>query len=300
MVGLEKITNKIIADASEQAQKTLLEAKEKCDRIDAECEKRMADIREKIYSDALAEGESIKVRSMSDVSMTRREMLLSVRNRLADEVFETAVQNILDLDEEKYCELMTSLLCRALCTQVESEKESMRLYGEDTSPQSYEVIMNKNDRDKHGQYIVAGVRRATVGKITGDVLDKITLSDKVAPIEGGIILKCGDIEINCAFSAMVEEMRKSLEAEVMATLFPLGEESGEYVDDSDDAESLDYEDEAADEEPEYEDAVQISDEEIADCESYDNNELIAEDEQIVNGEQTDSEENGEENSDEAL
>lgn len=233
MVGLEKIINKIIADASEQAQKTLREAQEKCELIDAECEKRMADIREKIYSDALAEGESIKIRSMSDVSMTRREMLLSMRNRLADEVFETAVQNILELDEEKYCELMTSLLCRAICTQVESERESMRLYGEDTSPESYEVIMNKRDRDKHGQYIVAGVRRATVGKINGNVLDKITLSDKVAPIEGGIILKCGDIEINCAFSAMVEELRKSLEAEIMATLFPLGEESDGDYDDAD-------------------------------------------------------------------
>ncbi len=227
MVRLEKITQKIIDDANEKARLIIEEAQEKCDAINLECEQKMSAIQDSMYTDALSKGEHIKSKSMSEVAMNKRDIMLSMKNRLVDEVFLSAIKEIVELDAERYRELMTQLLCRVLSEQIESEKDSMRLYGENISPDKYEVIMNKRDKEAHGQYIVAGVRRATVGKIGGYILDKVFLSNSTADIEGGIILKCGDIEINASFESIASELRGELEGEVMATLFPLSDDSAE-------------------------------------------------------------------------
>lgn len=227
MVRLEKITQKIIDDANEKARMIIEEAQAKCDEINLECERRLSAIQDSMYADALGKGEHIKSKSMSEVAMNKRDIMLSMKNRLVDEVFLSAIKEIVELDAERYRELMTQLLCRVLSEQIESEKDSMRLYGENISPDKYEVIMNKRDKEAHGQYIVAGVRRATVGKIGGYILDKVFLSNSTADIEGGIILKCGDIEINASFESIASELRGELEGEVMATLFPLSDDSAE-------------------------------------------------------------------------
>ena len=211
MVRLEKITQKIIDDANEKARLIIEEAQEKCDAINLECEQKMSAIQDSMYTDALSKGEHIKSKSMSEVAMNKRDIMLSMKNRLVDEVFLSAIKEIVELDAERYRELMTQLLCRVLSEQIESEKDSMRLYGENISPDKYEVIMNKRDKEAHGQYIVAGVRRATVGKIGGYILDKVFLSNNTADIEGGIILKCGDIEINASFESIASELRGELE-----------------------------------------------------------------------------------------
>ena len=227
MVRLEKITQKIIDDANEKARLIIEEAQEKCDAINLECEQKMSAIQDSMYTDALSKGEHIKSKSMSEVAMNKRDIMLSMKNRLVDEVFLSAIKEIVELDAERYRELMTQLLCRVLSEQIESEKDSMRLYGENISPDKYEVIMNKRDKEAHGPYIVAGVRRATVGKIGGYILDKVLLSNNTADIEGGIILKCGDIEINASFESIASELRGELEGEVMETLFPLSDDSAE-------------------------------------------------------------------------
>lgn len=220
MIGLEKITNKIIEDANAEAARIISDAEARCAQIALDRERKKTEIKDRIYNEALNEGEEIKMRTRSGVAMEKRDIMLSLRSRLIDEVFERAVEEIISTDSEKYRELLTRLLCKVLGDQLESERESMRLYSEDISPEAYEVIMNKNDRELHGPYVVAGVRRATVGRVTGEALGKLRLSDKVASIEGGLILKCGDIEINCAISTIAAGLRAELEAEVSYALFP--------------------------------------------------------------------------------
>lgn len=223
MIGLEKITEKIISDANAKAEAILSGAEAECERINSETEAKKAEIQSKIEENAIMEGEVIKTRSMSGVEMNKRDIAMAQKGRLIDEVFMKAKQDILDMDQEKYRDLLTSLLCRTVEEQVESERESMRLYGEDISPASYEVIMNKRDKEAHGVYVVSGVRRATVGKITGDVLEKVHLSDSVADICGGIILKCGDVEINCSFDVLFNSLRSEMETEIASVLFPPAE-----------------------------------------------------------------------------
>jgi len=48
---------------------------------------------------------------------------------------------------------------------------------------------------------------------------KLTLSDAAAAISGGLLLRKGAVEVNCALDSLVEMSRNSLDAEIAAVLF---------------------------------------------------------------------------------
>ena len=219
MIGLEKITEKILSDARAESERIISEAEQKCQEIARTCQEKKQQIEEKIEAEAIKEGESIKMRALSAVAMNKRDFALKLRADLIDEVFEKALDELLKLDGDKYRELLSSLMAKVLCERVESENESVRLYGENISPEKYEILMNKKDKDTHGKYIIDKVRRATVGKIPSEVMDKVVLSDKSVNIEGGFIIKCGDIELNCSLKMLVCDVRPSLEGEIAEMLF---------------------------------------------------------------------------------
>ena len=106
-------------------------------------------------------------------------------------------------------------------SRVEDEKVSRELYGEEDAPStdSYEVILNVRDREKFGKNLIDGVRRRLVGKESIGITQKVVLSASTADIDGGLILRYGDIEINSSVSMLFEQARPSLEAKVSHVLF---------------------------------------------------------------------------------
>ena len=102
-----------------------------------------------------------------------------------------------------------------------ADKESLELYGEEDMPVSdyYEVVFNKEDRDRYGKAVLDGMRRMAVGKYERSFLDKVVLSKECAPIDGGLILRCGNIESNASLERLFAETRESMEAEVGRILF---------------------------------------------------------------------------------
>ena len=47
----------------------------------------------------------------------------------------------------------------------------------------------------------------------------LTLSDETRDIEGGLILRSGHVEINCAFETQLRMLRETMAAEIAAVLF---------------------------------------------------------------------------------
>lgn len=220
MNGIEKITNKIVDDAKASADRLIADANARAADILDEAARKKQAISDDMFSSAMAEGENIVNSARSTLERNSKAIISNMKNNMVDEAFECAKNEIVSLDAEKYTNLMTQLLCRVLSSRIDEEKRSMRLFSEDISPDRYEVIMNKRDRDTQGVYIVAGVRRATVGKITGDVLDKVTLSQEIADISGGFILRMGRVEINASIEAILGEIREQTEPDIMDMLFP--------------------------------------------------------------------------------
>lgn len=220
MIGLEKITDKIIADAKAKADEIIAEANGRCEQILLECEEKKARIAQRLEDDAIREGESIKARAMSEVAKSSRDSALALRANLIDEAFDIARQAVLALDGDRYIQLMSGLLSRVLRERAESEADSIRLYGEDISPERYEVRLNKNDRDRYGKLIIDGARRAVVGKVKSSMLDRVCLSDDYVNIGGGFVVRCGDVELNCSLETVIAELRPQLEMRVAEILFP--------------------------------------------------------------------------------
>ena len=153
------------------------------------------------------------------MAKSSRDAALALKADLIDEVFELAKGEILSLDGDKYTQLMSSLLSKVIRDRAESEQDSLRLYGEDISPERYEVQFNKSDREKYGASIISGARRAVVEKVSAAMLDRVVLADNYVNIDGGFVVKCGDVELNCSIDTIICELRPELEARIADILF---------------------------------------------------------------------------------
>lgn len=220
MTGLEKITSRIIEDATAQAQQILDEATEKSLAIRAENQKNAQLACDRLILEAEKEGESLIVRAKSSAAMTRRNTELAAKSEMIERAFDRAMREIYDMNRGSYAELLLMLLCKTLRAQRESEQDSMRLYGENIAPAQYELMLNARDKADVAPVLMTSIREAAAsGKVPADMVAKLKLSDTVAPIDGGLVLRCGDIETNCAFSMILASIRADLEPRVQQILY---------------------------------------------------------------------------------
>ena len=219
MTGIEKVTGKIIADAREEADAILQRADETCAAVRAEYSVRIQAERDKLEEQANRECESIITRAKSSAAMAKRNVVLESRAALISEAYATAEKELRELPVDEYLDLLVKMLKGALLRQLESERESMALYGENITPDKYEVLLNRNDRDMFGARLMETIKRTQVGKISMSVLDRVVLSNQIAKIDGGLVLRCGDVEANCALGMMMAQVRRATEVKVSQTLF---------------------------------------------------------------------------------
>ena len=219
MTGLEKVTGKIIADAEADARVIL-------DRAEAECaavkEKYAAATEaelEKLREENDRECQSLIIRARSSAAMAKRNALLEARAALLDEAYAMAERQIKNLNPEQYLDLLQKMLRSALKNQLAGEEESMRLYGEDISPAVYEVILNSRDRDTYGETLLPAFRTGYGAKLPETAHAKLRMAAETAPIDGGLVLRCGPVETNCSLAMLMAENRRETEARVSRILF---------------------------------------------------------------------------------
>ena len=219
--GLNKITDKILSDAQAKADKILADAQAECDRINAEYAERAEKIRSEISGEAEKGGMEYVARIRSTAATSKRNLLLQTKSDLIDGVFTSVLDQTRNLELQKYNEILVGLLSAALLEQVESEEISRKLYGEEEAlaPEAYEVIFNQRDRDRSGKAVVESVQTHLSGKVPAEKLSCLVLAAQAANIDGGLILRCGNVESNCSFSILFAQLRESLESEVARTLF---------------------------------------------------------------------------------
>ena len=219
MTGLEKVIGKIIADAEADARVILDKAQAECEalkeRYAAETE---AEI-EKLTDECDRECQALIIRARSSAAMAKRNAILEARAKLIDEAYASAEKIIRNMNGEQYLELLHKMLRSSMKKQLEGEAESLRLYGEDISPDAYEVVLNSRDRDTYGEKLLAAYRAGYGSRLAPAVLAKVRLASDIAPIDGGIILRCGPVETNCSLAMLMAENRRETEARVSRILF---------------------------------------------------------------------------------
>ncbi len=225
MTGLDKIKEKIISEAEADAEALLERAREQCAEIMFEASKDAERIKASLEENAQKEAESIIARAKSGAAMQKRNLLLEARSRAVDKVFEAAYKEILNLPEEKYCELVSKLIASAILDETETEKTNISLYGRENVElhEKYELIFNKEDKAKLGETILRGVERIVIGKMNRDELQKLVIAQDTADIDGGVIVRFGSIESNCSIQTVFSLLRRRMEGEISALIFSFEE-----------------------------------------------------------------------------
>ena len=219
--GLNKITDKILSEAQAKADKILAEAAAECDRINAEYAERAEKIRSDISSEAEKGGLEYVARIRATAATSKRNLLLQTKSDLIDGVFAAVLEQTRNLELEKYNEILVGLLSAAFLEQMEAEDISHKLYGEEEalSPERYEVLFNQRDRDRCGKAVIEGVQKHLTGKVPAEKLARLVLASGTANIDGGLVLRCGNVESNCSLSILFAQLREGLETDVARALF---------------------------------------------------------------------------------
>ena len=195
MKGTEKIIAHIESDAKAQADAILARAAEQCAQIREDYAKKAAE----------AYGEKIRagVKSCSDEAdsagrlarMEAKKELLALKQEMISKSFEAAEKKLVSLPEDEYVSLLARLACDASVTGGE------------------EIVLNAADRERVGKAVVDEANKRLGEK------SALSLSDKVGDFSGGLILKRGNIEVNCTAGLLVELCRGEMSAAIAGVLF---------------------------------------------------------------------------------
>lgn len=198
MNGLDRITSRIIAEAEEETKIVLDEAKEKADAVLKEFE---AKAKEEYDSRFAAGKEEIRQnyqRIERTMTLDAKKDSLSLKQEMIVRAYEMAKNKILNLDEKDYVAFLARQAGNAAITGNE------------------EVILNENDSRSIGEKVVASAN--SILKERG-IPQNLKLSADSRPISGGLMLKEGDVEVNCSLDTLLELSRNSLDAEIAGILF---------------------------------------------------------------------------------
>lgn len=195
MKGTEKIIAHIQADAQAQCDAVLAAAKEKCDAIREDYAKQAAEA----YAERIRAG----VKSCADEGesaarlgrMEAKKTLLAVKQEMISRSFDEAARQLVSLPEEQYVALLAKLAAAASVTGEEK------------------IVLNAADRTRVGEAVVKAANEKLGEK------GKLTLSDAAGEFDGGLILRRGNIEVNCTSSLLVELCRGEMSAAIAGVLF---------------------------------------------------------------------------------
>ena len=196
MNGLEKITQRIAAEANAECMSVAAEGNKRCAAITAEFEEKA----KAAYEAALAQGrkeiDDQVQRQERNVRLDVKKELLGLKQDLVGTAFLMAREKLLKMPREEYVKFLA-----ALATEAASGEE--------------EVLLSEADAAIGAEVVEkANAALAAAGKKAG-----LKLAAESRPIAGGLILRAGDIEVNCSIDTLLSLKREALAAQVAGILF---------------------------------------------------------------------------------
>lgn len=192
----EQVIDKILADAKAEAEKITQKAKEKQADEQAKLDEQLAEYRKQ--TEALAEkaAKDEKSHLLSAARMQIVKEYLAKKRKILDEVFEQAREQLRNLPDAEYRNLMTRLMLEAVET------------GEE------EVIVDAQE----GRIDTSFIDQVN-DKLTPSRKGNLRLAEQRQDLAGGFILRRGKIKTNVSLRVLLDQTRKELEIELAKELF---------------------------------------------------------------------------------
>lgn len=194
MNGIDKITDRIVADAQAKAAELVNEAKAQAARIEADYKTQAEGVLTDARAKAETQGAQTAQRAEAAGALEGRKWILAAKQQLLEDTFTQILDQLCALPKEEYVALLTRQLLEA-------------------ARGGEEVIFNQADRARVGKEVVTAANETLKA-------GRLTLSEETRDIKGGFILKSGPVELNCALETLVEQEKEALSAQVASYLFP--------------------------------------------------------------------------------
>lgn len=198
MNGINKITDRIAAEAKTEIEAMHAETRRKCREIGEACDKQAKEQYDRIIAEGSKEAQTQGQRLAGAAVLESRKNVLAMKQEAVSKVLDMAVDSICDLPENQYTAFLAKQAAAASMT------------GEE------ELILNAKDREQVG---------AAVVKAANDLLKKqgktakLSLSGTAGDFRGGLMVKQNDIVVNCCVETMVEMSRDKLASQIAEILF---------------------------------------------------------------------------------
>ncbi len=220
MQNLDKILDKILTDAREEAEKVLDAARQECETIEKESDARVQSVIEAAEARAAREETAAAQRANSTADMKKREILLAAKVGMLSKAFSEAENYLYDLSQEDYCVFLAHLLADAAVERLQTVQHLQELYGEEEACDG-EFLLELSEKDRElGSLVIKAAKTFMKRGSTEYGKTNFTLAEESAPIRGGLILRYGDIASNCSVEAVINGLREQMEARIANILFP--------------------------------------------------------------------------------
>ena len=198
MNGIEKITQRIAAEAEAECGRITAEAEQRCAAIKAEYDAKAAQVYESAMAKGKQEIEQLSSREEGTVRMDAKKDLLLLKQELVREAFSRAKEKLLALSREEYTDFAAKLAAAAASTGTE------------------EIILSEKDAGELGTELAAKANALlqAMGK-----MGELRLSAETRELDGGLILRSGSVETNRTLDTLLEQVRSTSESEVAGILF---------------------------------------------------------------------------------
>lgn len=197
MTGLDKILKHIEEDAAASAQTIIDKAKEEADRIMAnakeEGQQRCEDIRKQSELDI----KSVESRGRSAALLQEKKLILEAKQQVISDIIQKAQDSLLNQSDEDYFnDILEMVVKHAL------PKEGL-------------ILFSKRDYNRLAEQFEDRINAS----LTDTIGATLTIAEETKDINGGFILKYGDIEVNCSFDALFFAAKENLQDKVREVLF---------------------------------------------------------------------------------
>lgn len=227
MNGIEKITARIQQDANAEIDGIRQEAESKAAAVREQYEARARAEAEKAAAACKLEAQRRLERLEGAAEMEAKARLLAAKQSCIDSAFAKAKEALLTMPEDAYVDLLAKLAARSAV----SGREEIVLNQRDRAAVGDKVVARANQllAEAAAPELPAELKESKAGSILTKVVTgasallqgtaMLTLAPDAAEIEGGLILRDGQVEVNCAFETQLRLLRESLSGQVAQVLF---------------------------------------------------------------------------------
>lgn len=198
MDGINKITDRIAAETRDEITAIQAETVDKCRVIKEEYKKIAEEEYWKIIRVGTQERDLYIQRLASTAAMESKKSILTMKQDAVSRIFEESEKRICNLPEDTYVDFLA------------------RLAGNSASTGLEEIVFNARDKARYSKAVVKAANE--ILKKRG-LLPKLTVSEQTGNFKGGLVVKQGDIEVNCTVEKLVELSKGELAAQIAEILF---------------------------------------------------------------------------------